>query len=70
MCGEGSGEQQGLLIRFDASRSQDDMRAGNILRVKPEIVAGSDMKGQSIVLTVVFPDEDFGTVPSKESERL
>ena len=69
MSGQGCSKQQSLLIRFDASCAKDDMGTWDILRVQPEIVTRGNMKGQAIVLTVVFPDEDLGAIFGTEAER-
>lgn len=68
MGGEAGGEQDIFLAGLDALILQDDMGAGDVLRMEPGIVEACRVEGQLVVLIIVLADEDGGAIRCAEVE--
>ena len=69
MSGKTCRQQNRIRGRFVVSAAQDDMGAGDVLGMEPEIVEIGGLEGELIVLIIVFPYENLSAIGSLELER-
>ena len=68
MRGNLGGQLQSFVA--DVRAADDDVRARDVLRVEPKVVGRGDFESQSVVLRIIFPDENFRAVGRKKFQRL
>ena len=59
---------QVLFARLFAREAQDDVRAGDVLGVQPNVVGRRRVEGQAVVLVIVLADEDALAVLGHEAK--
>ena len=65
-----SGQQKCFFIYILAAVAQNDMGAGDILRVEPGVVKTGCFAGQFIVLVVVFAYENLRAIGGSKAEGM
>ena len=59
ICRQAPGFLESAVRQFFSVCLDDDMGAGSLLRMEPPVIPGSKVKGQFIVLQIVFPHIDM-----------
>ena len=58
MCGDLCGKVEGGFIRLLSICAKNDVRAGDIADVQPDVRGGGGLKGESIILCVILAHQD------------
>ena len=68
MCGNLRGEVEGGFIRFLSICAKNDVRAGDVADVQPDVRGGGGLKCECVVLDIVLADKnDAAIVGGKEN---